>query len=151
MKALSLTQPWAQLVVLGEKQFETRSWCTRYRGLLAIQASKGFPGWAKDLLNARQFAQSLGLFGINKSLPLGAIVGMVELTNCIDASIVLGRLTDKEITFGNWSPERWAWQLKNPEMLLNPIPCKGALGLWEVPAEIEQQIYEQIPWVGVSK
>jgi activating signal cointegrator 1 len=150
MKALSLTQPWAQLVVLGEKQFETRSWRSGYRGLLAIHASKGFPARAKDLLNARQFAQSLGLFGINKPLPLGAIVGIVELTSCIDTSIARGRLTDKEVAFGNWSPERWAWQLKNPEML-NPIPCKGALGLWEVPAEIEQQIYEQIPWVGVSK
>lgn len=47
--ALSLTQPWASLVVLGEKQWETRSWPTKYRGELYIHAAKWFPTWAKDM------------------------------------------------------------------------------------------------------
>ena len=49
MKALSLTQPWAELVVLGEKQWETRSWRTSHRGRIAIHAAKKFPAWAIDL------------------------------------------------------------------------------------------------------
>jgi hypothetical protein len=49
MKTLTLTQPWATLVSLGAKTFETRSWKTDYSGPLAIHAAKGFPGWAKDL------------------------------------------------------------------------------------------------------
>jgi hypothetical protein len=40
MKALTLIQPWATLVALGEKQIETRSWDTKYRGPLAIHAGK---------------------------------------------------------------------------------------------------------------
>lgn len=32
MKALTLYQPWAQLIVLGPKTIETRSWSTKYRG-----------------------------------------------------------------------------------------------------------------------
>lgn len=40
MKALTLCQPWASLIAWGEKQYETRSWSTDYRGLLAIHASK---------------------------------------------------------------------------------------------------------------
>lgn len=40
MKALTLIQPWATLIMLGEKQIETRSWNTKYRGKLAIHAGK---------------------------------------------------------------------------------------------------------------
>lgn len=38
---LTLTQPYATLVALGAKQFETRDWGTRYRGALLIHAGKG--------------------------------------------------------------------------------------------------------------
>jgi hypothetical protein len=41
MKALSLTQPWASLVVAGAKKLETRSWPTYYRGPLLIHAFEG--------------------------------------------------------------------------------------------------------------
>ena len=40
MKALSLYNPWAALVANGTKTIETRSWSTRWRGPLAIHASK---------------------------------------------------------------------------------------------------------------
>ena len=43
IKALTLYQPWAQLVSLGVKTIETRSWSTRYRGPLAIHASVRTP------------------------------------------------------------------------------------------------------------
>lgn len=48
MKALTLTQPWATLVITGRKRFETRGWRTGYRGQIAIHAAKGMPGWAKE-------------------------------------------------------------------------------------------------------
>lgn len=41
IKALTLTQPYATLVALGVKQFETRSWATSYRGPLALHAAAG--------------------------------------------------------------------------------------------------------------
>lgn len=40
MKALTLRQPCAQLVAIGAKRIETRSWSTSYRGPLAIHAAK---------------------------------------------------------------------------------------------------------------
>lgn len=40
MKVVSLMQPWATLIALGEKSIETRSWATKYRGEIAIHASK---------------------------------------------------------------------------------------------------------------
>ncbi|WP_342351939.1 ASCH domain-containing protein [Lysinibacillus boronitolerans] len=30
MKAITIKQPWATLIALGEKRFETRSWQTKY-------------------------------------------------------------------------------------------------------------------------
>ena len=40
MKALTITQPWATLIAIGAKRFETRGWSTPYRGPLAIHAGK---------------------------------------------------------------------------------------------------------------
>lgn len=40
MKVISIIQPWATLIALGEKKFETRSWKTKYHGELAIHAIK---------------------------------------------------------------------------------------------------------------
>lgn len=40
MKVITLIQPWATLIALGEKQIETRSWSTKYRGEIAIHAGK---------------------------------------------------------------------------------------------------------------
>jgi activating signal cointegrator 1 len=44
MKAISLLQPWATLVVMGVKTIETRSWQTPHRGELLIHASLGKKG-----------------------------------------------------------------------------------------------------------
>lgn len=41
MKALSIRQPWAWLIVNGFKDIENRSWHTKYRGPVLIHASKG--------------------------------------------------------------------------------------------------------------
>ncbi len=39
VRAITLWQPWASLVALGLKRFETRSWPTNYRGKLLIHAA----------------------------------------------------------------------------------------------------------------
>lgn len=40
MKAITIRQPWASLIALGEKKIETRSWQTKYRGPILIHAGK---------------------------------------------------------------------------------------------------------------
>ena len=130
-KALTLTQPWATLVVLGEKRWETRSWRTRYRGSIAIHAAKTFPRSAKRLAERDPYyVTTLGKYPITR-LPLGAIIGTVEIVEIerVEAvvDVVIGR---KEKAFGDYSPGRWAWQLANPVLFDEPIPWRGALGLW---------------------
>lgn len=164
MKALSLTQPWATLVVTGEKQIETRSWKPSISGRIAIHASIKFPKETRELTNIDPFSTSLADHGIVNpelvnQIPLGSIVGTVEIIGCLPTDKIvsesvlykeflrqhgLDRLTNKERAFGNYSANRYGWFLKNPIRLQKPIPCKGALSLWTVPSEIEQQILEQI-------
>lgn len=43
--ALSIRQPWSELVVLGIKDIENRSWSTPYRGKLLIHAPQTFVRW----------------------------------------------------------------------------------------------------------
>lgn len=133
MKVLSLTQPWATLVVIGAKHVETRSWETFYRGPLLIHASKGFPRYAKNLCTWEPaFMDALADAGFDvNSLPLGAIVGKVNMDGCRPTHEVAPGLSHREFLFGDYDPGRFAWMLASPERFATAIPAKGALGLWE--------------------
>jgi hypothetical protein len=132
MKALSMTQPWAQAIFLGYKHFETLSWSTKYRGPLLIHAAKGFPKHARD------FAQTERALGRGLSrLPFGAIIGkvdLVEIWRVEDLEQLPGRLTGLERLYGDYSPGRYAWELANP-VFFPPFPHRGALGLFNVAVE----------------
>lgn len=145
MKALSLTQPWATLVAIGAKRIETRSWGTSYRGPLAIHASKGFPKWAQETCWEEPFRHALVSGGEavaepKGSLPLGAVIATCRLAHCKfirDPGMMSTRdwkiptSEEHEYFFGDYTPGRFAWFLDDVQALPEPIPAKGALGLWE--------------------
>ena len=86
MRILTLTQPWATLMAIGAKTIETRSWGTKYRGPVAIHASKGPLGMdpekdAEAWHLARVATVEAG-YSSMESLPRGAIVGVFELDDC---------------------------------------------------------------------
>lgn len=126
MKALTLTQPWATLVALGHKRYETRSWGTEYRGELAIHAAKTFPPHARDLATGAAAVRKL-LAGA--PLPLGVVLCVVRLVNVFPAHRV--PVDEVEFMLGDYSKGRFAWQLELVEVFDQPIPARGALGLWE--------------------
>ncbi len=163
MKALSLTQPWATLIAIEAKRYETRSWQTFYRGQLAIHAAKGLgPVGGKrglvetcgeepfrDVLNA--YAQEYlkthsGLKSLvdDALMPLGAIVATCSFTACWPTEELRDKMSAQELAFGDFSDGRFMWRMINVWKLPRPIPCKGALGLWEIPAEIEAEIQSQV-------
>ncbi len=74
MKAISIHQPWASLITLGEKRFETRSWRPHYRGRILIHASKTFSHAEQDLCHQEPFKSVLKAHGIEfvNPLPTGA-------------------------------------------------------------------------------
>lgn len=89
MKALSLIQPWATLIVLGEKRIETRSWPTKHRGHLAIHASKNFPDDCRRLCEERPFREALARHGLTAdTLPLGQVLGFATIDDCVSTDTI---------------------------------------------------------------
>ena len=134
MKAISLWQPWASLIATNWKHYETRSWQTSYRGLLAIHAGRhtdDMEYWYRQ----PQFRFHLDASGIKSfvDLPLGAIVGVVEVVDMIRTEHIRHRLDSTELAFGNYETGRWAWKLIWKARLIRPVPMKGAQGLFDCP------------------
>lgn len=138
VKGMSLTQPWASLVSAGAKSIETRFWSTHYRGWLAIHAAKGYPGWARELAREQPFARHLR----GAELPTGVVVALAMLVDVgptgrdeLGAPVApfLPAEGSEEYAFGDYTPGRHMWRLGTVYALEEPIPAKGALGLWRVP------------------
>lgn len=136
MKALSLTQPWASAIILGVKKIETRSWSTSYRGTIAIHAAKTFPKWARDFALAEVAVRHLPAY----KFPTGALIGLATLEDILATDTVVKAISDIERLYGDYSYGRFGWLLSNVKVLPEPIPCKGALGLWDVPEEIASKL-----------
>lgn len=129
MKTLTLIQPWATLIALKEKQIETRSWKTNYRGQIAIHAGKKID---KTVFEDPFYINIFKKYGITiNNIPTSSIVAICDLTDCIHTEDILNNLTENEKKLGNYSPTRFAWILNNIQKLQEPIPAKGMLGLWE--------------------
>ncbi len=123
-RAITLWQPWASLIALHLKRFETRSWAPTYRGPLLIHAGKGIDrAFTAELLNE-------GI--LDEELPQSAILCAVDLMECYrtDGLMLPADLPPNERRYGDYSPGRWAWQLGNLRVLPEPVEAKGALGLW---------------------
>jgi hypothetical protein len=82
MKCFTVHQPWATLLALGEKRFETRSWQTHYTGPVAIHAGRTFNPDVIRLCRDQLFKDALDRHGIRswEDLPLGAIIGVTTLS-----------------------------------------------------------------------
>ncbi len=130
-KALTVYQPWADLIAYGLKQYETRSWQTQYRGVLFIHAGKQFGeeerAYAKRF--AREYPETDAVFSGN--VPLGCIVAAVRLIACVPVETLRDTLSPMERAFGNYDDGRYAWQMQVIKRPLVPIAAKGQQGVWE--------------------
>ncbi|MEO6071004.1 MAG: ASCH domain-containing protein [Chitinophagaceae bacterium] len=137
MKAISLLQPWASLVIMGAKEWETRSWATRHRGPLLIHASAKKPTRREKAMfendpNFRPFIPQM------EELPYGAIIGKTILKEIFTTGYLVQHLEDfkgynwkNEFAFDDLSPNRYAWQFVETNPLKHFLPMKGSLGIWE--------------------
>lgn len=145
MKALTLTQPWATLVAIGAKKIETRSWRPRHRGLIAIHAAKTIPPTVLHTLHTdasfrRAVDTELAHAGLRmadhiEDLPRGMVIATAVLVDVVPTSELVRREVPWgsrfEHDFGDYSPGRWAWFLGDVQPLSEPVPARGALGLWD--------------------
>jgi hypothetical protein len=122
MKALSIRQPWAWLIIHGGKDIENRTWKTNVRGRILVHAAKGM---THDEYDA---AMECAIFGGNLApdalpnydqLQRGGIIGSVEIIDCVSASK------------SPWFFGRYGFVLRDSQPL--PFhPCSGRLGFFEV-------------------
>lgn len=117
MKALSLKQPYAELILQRKKKIELRKWNTKFRGNFLIHASK-IPDEA-----------AMKKFGFNE-LPLGKIVGKAELVNVKKYLDSNEHKKDRKLHLASENYGNYGFILKNVERV-KEIPCNGALGFWE--------------------
>ena len=139
MKALTVLQPWAQLLILGAKKYEIRSWKTKHRGPLLIHAGRTFSEEARALCAVEPFRSALARAGIKAAsdLPRRVLLGSVTLEDCLPTDQVLYENADeRELAIGDFRPGNWAWRMTNPLQLPAPIPYKGVLGIFDVPDHI---------------
>lgn len=123
MKALSINQPWAWLIVNGHKGVENRDWDTRYRGEFLIHAGKKFDDDCYIFLENEGF--DIDLPPITE-LAMGGIVGKAQLVGTVHIS-EKHLLTEKDKP---WFFGKYGFILDGQEPC-DLIPCKGALGFFE--------------------
>ena len=121
MKALTIKEPWATLIIEGYKKYEFRSWKTNYRGKLLIHAGLSLN---KDMLNrCREY---------NLTCNNGSIIGEVDIVDCILVDSEFSKRLHEENSDVYTSDYigLYAWKIENVIKYENPIPAKGKLGLW---------------------
>lgn len=118
MRALSIRQPWAWLIVNGHKDIENRQWKTHQRGKILVHAAKGMTRDEYEIAQAIAAEQGVELPPF-EDLERGGIVGEVEIVACVD------------VDASPWFFGEWGFVLKNAAPL--PFrPYKGALGFFKV-------------------
>jgi hypothetical protein len=89
MKAISIRQPWAWLIIEGYKPIENRNWPTNFRGDIQIHAAKGCTQQEYDdaVAFVRSFNPAIAsrIPSLDK-LEKGGIIGIVRITDCVSQS-----------------------------------------------------------------
>ena len=109
--AISIQQPWADLILRGEKRDELRNWAPHYRGKLWLHTGQK---------GARGFS--------HKNLFTGGYIGSIVLTAVTPLDSDLNRRF------------KFAWVITSPLRFREPIPGKGQRRLFFPPPEIEAQL-----------
>ena len=138
MRALTLWQPWASLIAVDGKEYETRSWWpprSVLPSVTAIHAAK------REDPEFRHDPEVVSLLG-NDPLPKGAVVAVALLEGAHRTEQVLPRITRQEEHLGDYSPKRVAWRLTRVWRVPEPIPMRGNQRLWTIPdAPIGKMLY----------
>jgi hypothetical protein len=133
MKAISIMQPWAWLIVNGHKDIENRDWLTKFRGPVAIHAGKKVDADAESWLAQGVHPVSGALLSGRSPLmdypypaqDRGGIVGVTEIVDCIPHAN-----SDLQDDCSEWFVGRYGFVLRNARPVPF-IPCKGALSFFD--------------------
>ncbi len=148
MKCLSISQPFAELIISGKKTIELRNWNTHYRGVFLVHSPQKIRhGDCKRLK-------------ISDSLTTGAIIGKAEIYDVkIYNSKTELRLDYQKHFAKEFKNRKYGFMVKNAKPFRIPIPYKGRLGFFDASlpkfkmndSEIESDIIDEeyrYQWIG---
>jgi len=129
IRALTIRQPFPELILRKRKPYEIRSWTTNYRGPLLIHsAGKIKADCAKES-------------GLNpEALTTSAFVGVAVLADVRPYTRADSKLLNQRRAIGGWSPGQFSWVLKRPLRFGRPIKANGRLGLFTVPPSVARLV-----------
>lgn len=137
MKALSVQQPWASLLLgiappfaspygrpHGRKDMENRTWNTTYRGDLVIHAGQKMDRGPLAMYFAPE---------VQDQFPTGGALGLIRLVDVLDPAVECR---------SKWAePGCFHWRMDFPRPFAVPVPMRGRLGFFEVGgAALEAQV-----------
>lgn len=146
MYVLTLKQPWAHWVIHGPKDIENRSWCNEVvtreligkKRLLLIHAAQTETRdyWEDACKTALEIDPGI-VIPDRDAVVRGALIGV-----CRVKGVVKPKQWEPKAEKRLRGPHRWhfagqyGWLLEARAPLPSPIPCKGRLQLWELPASV---------------
>lgn len=144
LRGLTLWRPWAASIVHGPKRVENRPWAPPARMLaeglwIAIHAGRT---WDRE---GAAFVRNLWPEA-RATVPHGTEEGIVGIARVVDALTfeegdrdgLWGRGSGGPDPKDPWSFGPYVWRLEHVRALNEPIPCRGAQGLWRLPVEIAE-------------
>lgn len=125
MKCLSVSQPFANLIVSGKKTIELRGWNTKFRGEFLIHAPQ----------KVRK-ADCKRLRIPESQLVIGAIIGKATLYDVKIYESTINVKKDQKrhhsASYEFFDKCKYGFMLKDNKAFRVPLPCKGRLGLFDV-------------------
>lgn len=152
MKALTVKPPWSWAIARGGKNVENRTWAHPWRGPIAIHAGKSWDEDGEDspmVLDAwTKFAADLPPMNCHHGplrpeslwMEFGAVIAVATLTDVCSPDD-----EGYDCECGPWAvPYQYHWRLTDVRPLAEPVPARGALGLWTLPDEVEAAVRAQL-------
>lgn len=133
MRALTILQPWASLIMSGEKRVENRTWPTKYRGRFYVHAGKSREALVTHQVDGVEFCRHTGQRV--EDLKFGYVLGIAVLLDCI----TIEELRDTsipskypELQSHEYAEGPFCWILAPNPTPIGPWPYKGAQGLFDI-------------------
>jgi hypothetical protein len=152
MHAITIQAPWTVPILLGSKDVENRRRCTSHRGPLALHVSRTWcPIAAADPRIRQDYTDAIRLppthphhRAAQAATIRGSIVAIAVLTDC--------HYAHPGCCESDWAePDAWHLLLRNVAVLPQPLPARGALGVWALPSGPTQRIAHTLAGIAAQR
>lgn len=140
MRALTICQPYASLILEGTKRVENRNWETKYRGRLYIHAGRGREWLHREMRGDVEWDR-ISNRPVD-AMPFGAVIAIATLVDCLPMDeIEAGKYAERYpwLRTHDHAIGPWCWIFAEKPTPVGPWPWKGRQGLFDIhPADLDR-------------